>query len=246
MSVMILHIKAALTAVSYTHLDVYKRQVYDSADSKNIFDFDGTWYAVTYNEDKTGFDGVTALTADGVNELKNFYGTVNVKFESAFADLTPVSGASIKPSNSEEEVTYQAEGDFNVMTAPVLDNVYNLEFTSIKDSNGDVIKATGVGDDKHIRRNGDMTDVRINFELSNTKIADWVTDNLDFDKSYVTITNSENNEVYNAKLSRNASQTLAMPLRDKAVSYTHLDVYKRQKYLCISDSTASFVIGFTR
>ena len=85
------------------------------------------------------------------------------KIESAFADLTPVSGASIKPSNSEEEVTYQAEGDFNVMTAPVLDNVYNLEFTSIKDSNGDVIKATGVGDDKHIRRNGDMTDVRINF-----------------------------------------------------------------------------------
>lgn len=77
--------------------------------------------------------------------------------------MTPVSGASIKPSNSEEEVTYQAEGDFNVMTAPVLDNVYNLEFTSIKDSNGDVIKATGVGDDKHIRRNGDMTDVRINF-----------------------------------------------------------------------------------
>ena len=101
------------------------------------------------------------------------------------------------------------------MTAPVLDNVYNLEFTSIKDSNGDVIKATGVGDDKHIRRNSDMTDVRINFELSNTKVADWVTDNLDFDKSYVTITNSENNEVYNAKLSRNASQTLAMPLRDK-------------------------------
>ena len=50
------------------------------------------------------------------------------------------------------------------MTAPVLDNVYNLEFTSIKDSNGDVIKATGVGDDKHIRRNGDMTDVRISFE----------------------------------------------------------------------------------
>lgn len=232
----------ATTRVTLTMGDKTYASVYDSADSKNIFDFDGTWYAVTYNEDKTGFDGVTALTADGVNKLKNFYGTVNVKFESAFADLTPVSGASIKPSNSEEEVTYQAEGDFNVMTAPVLDNVYNLEFTSIKDSNGDVIKATGVGDDKHIRRNGDMTDVRINFELSNTKIADWVTDNLDFDKSYVTITNSENNEVYNAKLSRNASQTLAMPLRDKNGNLLGTDTYRIAVYLYQigSDSPAEF------
>lgn len=208
----------ATTRVTLTMGDKTYASVYDSADSKNIFDFDGTWYAVTYNEDKTGFDGVTALTADGVNELKNFYGTVNVKFESAFADLTPVSGASIKPSNSEEEVTYQAEGDFNVMTAPVLDNVYNLEFTSVKDSNGDVIKATGVGDDKHIRRNGDMTDVRINFELSNTKVADWVTDNLDFDKSYVTITNSETTRFTTQSLNRNARQTLASRLENKTVN----------------------------
>ena len=77
----------ATTRVTLTMGDKTYASVYDSADSKNIFDFDGTWYAVTYNEDKTGFDGVTALTADGVNELKNFYGTVNVKFESAFADL---------------------------------------------------------------------------------------------------------------------------------------------------------------
>lgn len=69
----------ATTRVTLTMGDKTYASVYDSADSKNIFDFDGTWYAVTYNEDKTGFDGVTALTADGVNELKNFYGTVNVK-----------------------------------------------------------------------------------------------------------------------------------------------------------------------
>ena len=79
----------AATRVTLTMGDKTYASVYDSADSKNIFDFDGTWYAVTYNEDKAGLDGVTALTAGaGVNELKNFYGTVNVKFESAFADLT--------------------------------------------------------------------------------------------------------------------------------------------------------------
>ena len=81
------------------------------------------------------------------------------------------------------------------MTAPVLDNVYNLEFTSIRTVTEMLLKPQEWVMTKHIRRNGDMTDVRINFELSNTKVADWVTDNLDFDKSYVTITNSENNEV---------------------------------------------------
>lgn len=42
---------------------------------KNIFDFDGVWYSVTYNEDKTSLGEVTALTADEISELKNFYGT---------------------------------------------------------------------------------------------------------------------------------------------------------------------------
>lgn len=211
----------------------YYTKVYNSsnaADGVNIFDFLGQsgWYKVTYNQDGTAFDTVTALTDTA--ELSSFYGEVTVEFESAFSDLTPIAGDSLEPSNSEEQVSYQKEGGFKVLYAPVTADLHKIEFEkSFKTDKGETLTANG--SIKHITRLKTMSDVRLSFSLSNNKVGAWGVNNIDFEKSKIEVTNSSDMIVYTAPLSRSESQIFAMPDRDNDGNILGTDAYRITVYL---------------
>ncbi len=211
----------------------YYTKVYNSsnaANGVNIFDFLGQsgWYKVTYNQDGTAFDTVTALTDTA--ELSGFYGEVTVEFESAFSDLTPIAGDSLEPSNSEEQVSYQKEGGFKVLYAPVTADLHKIEFEkSFKTDKGETLTANG--SIKHITRLKTMSDVRLSFSLSNNKVGAWGVNNIDFEKSKIEVTNSSDMIVYTAPLSRSESQIFAMPDRDNDGNILGTDAYRITVYL---------------
>ncbi len=211
----------------------YYTKVYNSsnaADGVNIFDFLGQsgWYKVTYNQDGTAFDTVTALTDTA--ELSSFYGEVTVEFESAFSDLTPIAGDSLEPSNSEEQVSYQKEGGFKVLYAPVTADLHKIEFEkSFKTDKGKTLTANG--SIKHITRLKTMSDVRLSFSLSNNKVGAWGVNNIDFEKSKIEVTNSSDMIVYTAPLSRSENQIFAMPDRDNDGNILGTDAYRITVYL---------------
>lgn len=221
------------TRVTLKMSENYYTKVYNSsnaADGVNIFDFLGQsgWYKVTYNQDGTAFDTVTALTDTA--ELSNFYGEVTVEFESAFSDLTPIAGDSLEPSNSEEQVSYQKEGGFKVLYAPVTADLHKIEFEkSFKTDKGETLTANG--SIKHITRLKTMSDVRLSFSLSNNKVGAWGVNNIDFEKSKIEVTNSSDMIVYTAPLSRSESQIFAMPDRDNDGNILGTDAYRITVYL---------------
>ena len=109
----------------------YYTKVYNSKNAEsgvNIFDFSGQsgWYKVTYNQDGTAFESVTEV--DDMTKLSGFYGEVTVEFESAFSDLTPENNKPLRPTDSEEQVSYQKEGGFKVLYAPITDKLHDISF----------------------------------------------------------------------------------------------------------------------
>ena len=207
--------------------DQYYARVYsNTADSENLFNFEGTWYQLTYNQDQTAFSTVEEVTDK--TALESYYGVVRVKFESAFADLTPVADATVIPSDSEQSVSYQEEGNFDVLYAPARENSHQVTFAkSFKDADGNQPEVRN----GHITRQQTMTDIRLDFSLSNALKPDWGIKNIDFEKSYLLIRNFENREVYRAALSRNANQTFAMPERDMDGNLLDTDAYTISVYL---------------
>ena len=232
------------TRVTLKMGDTYYTKVYNSAESGvNIFDFSGQsgWYEVSYNQDGTAFKSVTEV--DDMTKLSGFYGEVSVEFESAFSDLAPAIEKALIPNDSEERVSYQKEGGFKVLYAPLTDKLYDIKFDdSFKTDKGEALTASGSGSDKHITRLKTMSDIRLSFSLSNNKVPAWGVNNIDFEKSRIEVTNSNNNTVYTASLSRSESQIFAMPDRDNDGKLLETDAYKITVYLYQtgSDSPQTF------
>ena len=209
--------------------DNYYVRVYDTDEQKNIFDFDGQWYKITYNENKTQFETVEPLT--DTSELANYYGVVKVSFDSAFAQLTPAVGL-VTPSNQEQAVTYRSEGGFDVMYAPLTENLHNVTFADKFTSNGsDLEPNVKSGSSKHITKQTSMSDVRLKFNISNSRMNEWGIKNLDLDKSYISVTTLSGTEVYRTKLSRNSEQTFSMPDWDMNGDKLKTDAYYVTVYL---------------
>ena len=209
--------------------DNYYVRVYDTDEQKNIFDFDGQWYKITYNENKMQFETVEPLT--DTSELANYYGVVKVSFDSAFAQLTPAVGL-VTPSNQEQAVTYRSEGGFDVMYAPLSENLHNVTFADKFTSNGsDLEPNVKSGSSKHITKQTSMSDVRLKFNISNSRMNEWGIKNLDLDKSYISVTTLGGTEVYRTKLSRNSEQTFSMPDWDMNGDKLKTDAYYVTVYL---------------
>lgn len=216
--------------------DDYYARVYDTDDKNNIFDFDGTWYKVTYSDDMDKF--ATVETLGDKTEMSGYYGTVNVSFDSAFADLTPVQDKSVMPpSDSQEAATYRSEGGFNVLYAPPTDGLHNVEFDAKFTSDGKELEPSGNSTQQYVIRQNSMSDVRLGFKISNMRVADWKIKNIDFDKSYVSVTKlGESEAVYTAKLSQNDSQTFSMPDWDKDGKRLTTGAYYVTVYICQTGS----------
>lgn len=209
--------------------DKYYARVYDTADQKNIFDFDGQWYKITYNDNKTQFAAVEQL--NDTSELANYYGTVNVSFDSAFAQLTPAVGL-VTPSDSEQAVTYRSEGGFDVMYAPLTEDLHRVTFADKYTSNGaDLDPNDNTSSNKHITKLTSMSDVRLKFNILNSRMDEWGIKNLDLEKSYISVTTREGTEVYKTKLSRNSEQTFSMPDWDMNGNKLKTDAYYVTVYL---------------
>ena len=211
----------------------YYTKVYNSKNAEsgvNIFDFSGQsdWYKVTYNQDGTAFESVTEV--DDMTKLSGFYGEVTVEFESAFSDLTPIAGDSLEPSNSEEQVSYQKEGGFKVLYAPITDELHNISFdNSFKTDKGEAL--TAGGGVKHITKHKTMSDVRLSFSIKNNIAAAWGVNNINFENSKIEVTNSSGTIVYTAPLSRSENQIFAMPDRDNDGNILGTDAYRITVYL---------------
>lgn len=211
----------------------YYTKVYNSKNAEsgvNIFDFSGQsgWYKVTYNQDGTAFESVTEV--DDMTKLSGFYGEVTVEFESAFSDLTPENNKPLRPTDNEEQVSYQKEGGFKVLYAPITDKLHDISFdNSFKTDKGETLTADGSV--KHITRLKTMSDIRLGFNLRNTKVLGWGVNNIDFENSRIEVTNSSNDTVYTAPLSRSENQIFAMPDRDNDGNILGTDAYRITVYL---------------
>ena len=105
--------------------------------------------------------------------MANYYGVINVSFDSAFAQLTPAVGL-VTPSNQEQAVTYRSEGGFDVMYAPLTENLHNVTFADKFTSNGsDLEPNVKSGSSKHITKQTSMSDVRLKFNISNSRMNEW-------------------------------------------------------------------------
>lgn len=236
-------IKAKVKVTDYnTDGLVAKYQLVDKAANPNdskwesanitdgVFDFSGQsgWYKVTYNQDGTAFESVTEV--DDMTKLLGFYGEVTVEFESAFSDLTPENNKPLRPTDSEEQVSYQKEGGFKVLYAPITDKLHDISFdNSFKTDKGETLTADGSV--KHITRLKTMSDIRLGFNLRNTKVLGWGVNNINFENSRIEVTNSSNDTVYTAPLSRSENQIFAMPDRDNDGNILGTDAYRITVYL---------------
>ena len=121
------------------------------------------------------------------------------------------------------------------MSAPVIEGVHGVEFKSITNDKGEILASSlgvsdGSGSNKRIDRKI-MSGLRINYTLKNLKVPEWGINNIDFEKSYARVVNSEGEEVYRNALSRNADQTFVMPDRDKDGNLLGTDAYRLEVYV---------------
>ena len=88
----------------------------------------------------------------------------------------------VTPSNQEQAVTYRSESGFDVMYAPLTENLHNVTFADKFTSNGsDLEPNVKSGSSKHITKQTSMSDVRLKFNISNSRMNEWGIKNLDLD-----------------------------------------------------------------
>ena len=180
--------------------DTYVRLV-KTGETINVFDFDGTWYKVTFNEGNTGYASVETLT--DTSALKAYYGEVSVSFDAAYKDLTPVAGNAF--DTGIDDNSYVADTTvIKVQYAPVNatpENVHKVTFGAVKDATGEKeIAADGTSGNDTIFMNqieGEasvLAGTQFAFSLSNLLKADWDIKDIDFAKSYVALNHTKGTE----------------------------------------------------
>lgn len=219
----------AQTRITLNMGDKYYVRVVSEKEKISVFDFNGDWYEVKYNQENTEFSDVLKVT--DINTLKNYYGDVIIGFESAFADLTPIANTSIVPQSQDGIASYQEQGGFTVLYAPILDGLYTINFDKFVDENGDEIEIKNFNSEQYIKLLKKNNGVKINFTLKNLQKPEWVFSNLDFDKSYILLKDSKGKEVSKVELSRNETQTFYMPTHDMNGELLETEQYKLKIYL---------------
>lgn len=180
--------------------DTYVRLV-KTGETINVFDFDGTWDKVTFNEGNTGYASVETLT--DTSALKAYYGEVSVSFDAAYKDLTPVAGNAF--DTGIDDNSYVADTTvIKVQYAPVNatpENVHKVTFGAVKDATGEKeIAADGTSGNETIFMNqiaGEasvLAGTQFAFSLSNLLKADWDIKDIDFAKSYVALNHTKGTE----------------------------------------------------
>lgn len=210
------YIRVTVTMGNNTYVRLVK-----TGERINVFDFDGTWYKVTFNEENTEYATVTTLADTTV--LKEYYGDVSVSFDASYCDLTPVAGATFEEGVNDNSYV-KDNAVIKVQYAPVNatpESVYKVTFGAVKDATGEIERAAdGTSGNnpislKQIEGAASLiAGTQFAFSLSNLLKEDWVIQDIDFAKSYVALNYTKGTEttVIDTKiLETTINQTYIMP-----------------------------------
>lgn len=214
----------------------------------NVFNFEGTWYQVSFNADNTGYATVEQL--QDTTALKNYYGEVYVSFEAAYADLTPNAGVAFSAGVTNGSYVKDTTV-VQVLYAPVSANpsdAYEVTFGEVTDATGENVLAndgasgnapiafTQIADEASV-----MAGIQFDFSINNLIRGIWTLRDIDFAKSYVELryTKGTQTTVIDTQFLEIAvDQTYALPADfDYATGMYSIAVYVCQKG---SDTAAKY------
>lgn len=190
-------------------------RIFKSDDPVSLLDWSaGDWYQVTIS------NGTYGSVTEQATPDETFYGKIQVALASSLTDLTPVAGAAV---NADSDVTLSQDGELTIAYAPANENVHNVSFAkNITDSAGKRINSTTKSGYTYYKFEQTMTGTRIPFTVSNTKMAEWTFQNIDFDRSYAVLIKADQEGVpldeeasARVSLSGSTEQVFSVPAQDK-------------------------------
>lgn len=220
-------------------------RVVPTGETVNLFDFGGTWYKVAVS----GGNYATVEPVSDLTPLQTYYGTVEISFENAYYDLTPVAGSPVVPTGDAVGGSYSADvNKLSVRFAPVQPSgtMHNVTFDKVTSGAGDSLW-WNINAAEALKMNLDMTGTQIHFSISNLLQSDWGMQDVDCANSYMVLeeVDAAGNWIRDAVkitgISNSATQFFTIPAVDDAGNNFTTGVYQLKVVILKNGSTAEDV-----
>ncbi|MBQ3007444.1 MAG: hypothetical protein IJD78_07785 [Clostridia bacterium] len=211
-------------------------------ETAELFDVSAGWYEVTVSDGK--YSSVSPATPSF-----DHYGYITVDFAASSADLTPVQGADVTPS---DDTHFSVTEGVTIANAPAKDGVHSVELGGVYAADGTEMTAVTADGYTYYEVSKTLTGIRYQFTLSNAIIPEWERMNVDFANSYAVLlrtdasgtldTAEEISERYS--LGSSSSQSILLSDKDKNGNIYETGAYILRVYVAQKDGgTQEFILG---
>ena len=143
-----------------------------------LFDMSAQWYEVTIADGK--YTSVQSASSSALD----YYGYITVDFAASSADLTPVQGGEVTPSDDNNFATAQG---VTIANAPVRNDVHSVELTGVYAADESAMQAVTADGYTYYEVDRTLNGIRYTFTLNNALIPEWERVNVDFENSYAVL-----------------------------------------------------------
>ncbi len=236
--------KGGYTRVTVVSGDKTYVRVINLADGETaeLFNTSANWFEVTIADGR--YNSVTSAIPSF-----DHYGYITVDFAASSADLTPVQGAQVTPS---DDTHFSVTDGVTIASAPARDDVHSVELGAVYAADGTELSAVTANGYTYYEVSKTLNAIRYTFTLNNALIPEWERVNVDFENSFAVLlktdasgnldTAEEISERYS--LSSSSNQSLTLTEKDKNGKLYETGAYILKVYVAQKDGgTQEFVLG---
>ncbi len=163
--------------------DIDERQWYYVGDEIFYYDLGHTFKAATQLP-----IGTSGAPSELANLVEGYNGIIEVQFDHAFVDLTPVSGASIDPMiDGGVHPSYQLDNKIFVKKLSTEDNIHDVDFGSRRPYDSNSAELENVSSFSTFFGGNSLVGSYAEFSIENENERDWSIEGVDFENSYVEV-----------------------------------------------------------
>ncbi len=215
----------------------------EGTQTAELFDLSAEWYEVTIA------DGKYTAVNSGVTPVFDHYGYVTVDFAASSADLTPVQGGEVTPS---DDVHFSTAQGVVIANAPARNDVHSVELGKVYAADGSEMNSVTSNGNNYYEVNKTLNGIRYTFTLNNALVPEWERTNVDFANSYAVLLKTDSNgnvdtaEEISEKffLGSSSNQSFTLTEKDKDGKLYETGAYIVKVYVAQKDGgTQEFILG---
>lgn len=211
-------------------------------ETAELFNTSAEWYEVTIADGK--YTSVSSVTP-----AFDHYGYITVDFAASSADLTPVQGADVTPS---DDTHFSVTEGVTIANAPARDDVHSVELGGVYAADGTEMAAVTANGYTYYEVSKTLTGIRYSFTLNNAVVSDWERMNVDFANSYAVLLKTDANGTLDTaeeiserySLGSSSNQSVILSDKDKNGNIYDTGAYILKVYVAQKDGgTQEFILG---